>query len=142
VIYVDTNVVVAYINKRDPLHMHAVQLVEELKEYKLVVSDLVLVELYAVYSRTMSLNDLELEALVEYSITRLGADVSHVDCTRLLSEAQRHVHVLRLKTLDLLHVVSAYLLGARGIATFDKDIIAKRRVVEKTLGLEVYTKED
>lgn len=139
-IYIDTNVVVSYINKKDPLHQAAKQLIGELGNSRLVVSPLVLVELYSVYSRTMNVSDLELEALVEYSIARLGASVEQVDCTRLFSEAQKHAHILRLRTLDLLHVVYAYLLGAKGIATLDREIARKSDAIEETLGLKVYTR--
>ena len=48
-------------------------------------------------------------------------------------------HALRLRALDLLHVVSAHLLEAKGIATFDKDIAAKSKAIEGALGLKVYT---
>ena len=96
-------------------------------------------ELYAVYSRVMGLSDVELEALVEYSLASVGASVGHVDCTKLFTVAQSYAHLLRLRTLDLLHVVAAHLLGAEGIVTLDKDIVARSRVVEETLGMKVYT---
>jgi len=138
-IYVDTNVVVSYINGRDPLHGTAERLIAGLRGHGLVVSQLVVLELYAVYSRVMSLDDVELEALVEYSLAKLGARVEQVDCAKLFTEAQRRAHALRLRALDLLHVVSAHLLGAKGIATFDKDIAAKSKAIEGALGLKVYT---
>ena len=138
-IYVDTNIVVSHVNSRDPLHEAAERLLARRRGSRLVVSQLVVTELYAVYSRTMGLSDVEVEALVEYSLSSLGASVEQVDCTRLFAEAQKHASTLRLRTLDLLHVVSAYLLGADAIATLDRDIVARRRVIRDVLGLEVYT---
>ncbi|WP_244403940.1 type II toxin-antitoxin system VapC family toxin [Pyrolobus fumarii] len=135
----DTNVVVSYVNRRDPLHEAAERLVARLRSRGLVASQLVVLELFAVYSRVMKVNDIELEAIVEYSLATLGARVEQVECVKLFAEAQRYAHVLRLRTLDLLHVVSAYLLGAEGIATFDRDIVAKSTTIEETLGLRVYT---
>ncbi len=40
--------------------------------------------------------------------------------------------------LDLLHVVSAHLLGAEGIVTLDRGIAVKSRIIEEALGLRVY----
>ncbi len=138
-IYVDTNVIVAYVNENDPLHETAARLLDKLKDKKLVASRLVVVELYAVYSRVMKVSDVELEALVEYSLEKTGVSVQDVDCHELFFKAQIYAHSLRLKALDLLHVVAASLLGARAIASLDKDIIEKRNVIRKTLGLEVVT---
>ena len=123
-----------------PLHERAVRLVSQLsKSFSLAVSQLVVAELYAVYSRTMRLSELELEALVEYSIAKIGAPVVDVDCSKLFKEARRTAYRLRLRVLDLLHVVSAYLAGAEGIATFDGDIIGRAEALGEELGLKVYS---
>ncbi len=138
-IYIDTNVVIAYINAKDPLHVYAHRLVEKLRREGFIVSNIVTLELYSVYSRTMGLSRVELEALVEYSTRVLDAVELRVDCEKLLSKAMRDAGTLRLRTLDLLHVVAAHQLGATGIATLDRDIVSRRDVVKKRLGLEVYT---
>ena len=140
-IYLDTNVIVSYVNPRDPLHGAARRLIESLRSRGLVVSQLVPLELSSVYSRTMRLTSLEIEALVEYSLSVTGARLEQVDCDRLILEAKLKAPELKLRTLDLLHVTAAYLLGAEAIATFDRDIIAKRDQILKTLHLHVYTAE-
>ena len=138
-IYLDTNVIVSYVNRRDPLHDRAIGLVEGLRGRGLVASQLVVVELFSVYSRVLRLSDVELEALVEYSLWVTGVEVRRVDCEKLLLEARLKAGSLRLRTLDLLHVLSASLLGAEGIATFDRDIVSKRDVIGEELHLDVYT---
>jgi len=54
----------------------------------------------------------------------------------------RLAHVLRLKTLDLLHIAYALHLAERGLihtfATLDREIAERRDVIEK-LGLKLLT---
>jgi predicted nucleic acid-binding protein len=54
----------------------------------------------------------------------------------------RLAHVLRLKTLDLLHIAYALHLAEKGLihtfATLDKEIAERRDVIEK-LGLKLLT---
>jgi len=50
-IYIDTNVIVSYIDEADPNHGRALKLMESLSSGR-VVSRLTLVELASIYSRT------------------------------------------------------------------------------------------
>lgn len=69
-IYVDTNVLVACINPRDKLHGRAVSLLSRYSGEELVVSQLVVLELYSVFSRVLGVDDVELEALVNHTIRK------------------------------------------------------------------------
>ncbi len=67
--YIDTNVLISYINPNDKLHNNAVELLEGISRDKFV-SDLTVVELFNVFSRTMDLSDSEISALVKYTLRK------------------------------------------------------------------------
>jgi predicted nucleic acid-binding protein len=137
VIYLDTNVIVSYMDELDANHERAVRLLDGLKGER-VVSRLTLVELASVYSRA------GLEAplsLALYSIDSAGARIGELDFNEAIMLAFRFSESLRLRTLDLLHLVSCKLLGADQFATFDRDIIAKSDSILRTLGVRVITIE-
>ena len=140
-IYIDTNVIVSFINDSDSLHGAAKQLLDLIGEER-VVSQLVMVELYSVFSRVLGINGAELDALVEYSLVKTNTRLKHVDCERVVSNAINYAGLLRLRALDLMHVIAARVLGARGIASFDNDIARKKQVIRRVLGLHVYSLED
>ena len=137
-IYVDTNVLVSYVNPRDSLHTVARDYVSRFRDrYRLVVSPLTIVELFSVYSRKMDLSDVELEALVEYTIRSVGVSVLEIRWEDLVKQAMEYANRLKLRTLDLLHIVAAKIVGAKAILTFDRDIADKSSVVKEVLQLEV-----
>jgi len=133
-IYIDTNVIIAFIDELDPNHAKAEGLLRALKGNR-VASKLTLAELSSVYSRA-SLN--EPLALAIYSIKRIKAEVADVDFNEILTHALKLAPSLKLRTLDLLHVTACKLSGAKFFATFDKDIIAKADAIRK-MGIEVVT---
>ncbi len=128
--YVDTNVIIAFMDEADPNHERAVKL---LKGSSKVSSFLTLVELASVYSRA-ELNDPQ--ALAIYSMKEAGVKVSEVGFREVLKEAFRVADKIKLKTLDLLHVASCLLMGEEEFLTFDGDILKKRKELEE-LGIEV-----
>ena len=136
-IYLDTNVLVAYINPKDKLHNKAIYLVSKHRRDKIVISPIVLLELYSVFSRTMNLDDSELKALVNYTVIKCGVEVIDIDLDELYNRSSSYANKLKLKTLDLLHVISAYLSGSEIILSFDKDLNNRSSVIEKVLGLRV-----
>ncbi len=136
--YIDTNVIVSYINERDFLHERARTLLSTLK--KRTISKLVILELYSVFSRVSKVDGIELEALVEYSLESTNVELVSVDFEKLINLAMKYSGKLRLKTLDLLHVVAASLID-NSIATFDRDIIRRREEIEKNLKIKVITVE-
>ncbi len=101
-----------------------------------------MVELYSAFSRILGINGAELDALVGYSLVKTNTCLKHVDCGRVMSDAINYAGLLRLCTLDLMHVIAARVLGARGIASFDNDIARKKQAVRRVLRLQVYSLED
>jgi len=136
-IYLDTNILIAYINPKDKLHDKAVSLVSRYQENEIVISQLVVLELYSVYSRIMNLSDIELEALVNYTIEKCKVKIATINWDELYSQSLSYANRLKLKTLDLLHIIAAYLVGAKTLISFDKDINNKRSIIRDFLGLEV-----
>jgi len=136
-IYLDTNILIAYINPKDKLHNRAISLISRYQESEIVISQLVVLELYSVYSRIMNLSDIELEALVNYTIKKCKVKIATINWDELYSQSPSYANRLKLKTLDLLHVMAAYLVGAKILISFDKDINNKRSTIRDLLGLEV-----
>ncbi len=134
-IYVDTNVLISYINIKDPLHEKAVKVISENRN--LVTSIITQVELYSVFSRTMEISDLELEALVEYTFEKTGTILRDLSLEEVFSNAVIYANRLKLRTLDLLHVVAAYVLGCKSFFTFDKNILSRAKIIEDSLGLRI-----
>ncbi|MEM1771621.1 MAG: type II toxin-antitoxin system VapC family toxin [Ignisphaera sp.] len=134
-IYVDTNLIVSYIDEADPNHEKAVELIKTL-EGRRVVSRLTLVELASVFSRARLEEPI---ALALYSIRSVKADIVQVDFNKLLNQAVKYAPILRLRTLDLLHLVASLLTECRKFATLDTDIIKKSDIISKTLGIEILT---
>ena len=132
-IYIDTNIIVSYMDEADANHSRAVKLIQSLRGEKLVTSRLALVELASVYSRAGLEDPL---ALALYSIEESGVELAEIDFNDALSQAFRLSAELRLRTLDLLHIMASKLLGARYFATFDKDIINKKDLVAR-IGIRV-----
>ena len=120
----DINAIVSYINEKDPLHEKALKLVNSLD--KRTISKLVVLELYSVFSRVSGLQGLELDALVEYSIESTKSELKDVDLNEAFSLAIEYSGALKLKTLDLLHVIIASTIDF-SIATFDSDIIERKK---------------
>ncbi len=131
-IYIDTNVIISYLDEQDPNHSKALRLLDTLKEDR-VVSELTKVELASVYSRAGFDDPM---ALSLYSIRRINARVINTDFNRVLVKAAEMSHRLKLRTLDLLHIAVANLIGAQKLVTFDKDILSKSNLIGK-FGIEV-----
>jgi predicted nucleic acid-binding protein len=132
-VYLDTNVVIAVIDERDPNHDSVVETLGGISGRRLV-SRLTLVELASVYSRA-GLEDPV--ALAIYSVEKAGAGVAVLDFNEVLEKAVLHAGRLGLRTLDLLHVVASSMLGCRAFITLDTDIINKSVRIGEELGVRV-----
>ena len=137
-IYIDTNVIISYVDEKDPSYDKVVAMSMQLDREK-VVSQLTLLELASIYARA------ELEKpipLAMYSIKRFGASIVAADLNIIMKESLRYVPIFKLKTLDLLHIAIAKAIGAKSIATLDKDIAKKADVIKDTMRIEVITIQD
>ncbi len=134
-IYLDTNVIISYIDELDPNHDKAVELLSRIKGDR-IVSRLTLVELTSVYSRANLPNP---PALSLYSIRRVNAEIAEADFNNVLQTSLRLAELVRLRTLDLLHVAICKVVGAKTFATFDREIISKSNLIEK-IGIKVISK--
>jgi predicted nucleic acid-binding protein len=137
-IYIDTNVIVSYVDEKDPNHDKVVAMFKQLERER-VVSQLTLLELSSIYARA------ELERpipLAISSIKRFNASMIETDLNIIMKESLRRVPTLRLKTLDLLHISMAKLMGAKSLATLDKDIARRADMIKDTMGIEIITIQD
>jgi predicted nucleic acid-binding protein len=134
-VYLDTNMVIANIDEKDPNHDSVVKLLDSISDEKFV-SRLTLVELVSVYARAGLENPV---ALAMYSVEKAGAGIAGVDFNEVLEKAVLYAERLRLRTLDLIHVVVSSILGCKVLFTLDTDIINKSEKIKKELDITVIT---
>ena len=119
--YLDTSFVLSLSIKDDINHEAALEL--EKTTGDAIVSKLVIAELYTYFSRVLDqyraissgTGNYEeyVEAMVQYSIGRVHAMIINTSLDELLEMISHYAPRLRLRTLDLLHVLAAYKLGAK-----------------------------
>jgi predicted nucleic acid-binding protein len=80
-------------------------------------------------------------ALAMYSVEKAGAGIAGVDFNEVLEKAVLYAERLRLRTLDLIHVVVSSILGCKVLFTLDTDIINKSEKIKKELDITVITTE-
>ncbi len=133
-IYLDTNVIISYVDEADSNHDKATKLLGGLGEGR-IVSRLTLLELTSVYSRAGLEKPL---AHALYSLKLAEAKLVEIDLNEAVAQAIKYAPRLRLRTLDLLHITAAKLAGARAFATLDKEIISREDRLHE-LGLRIIT---
>ena len=131
--YIDTSIVIAFMDLKDPNHSSAVRILNGLGGVK-IVSDLVFIELISVYARA-GFEDAVARAI--YSIETVGAVKRSIDFNKVLRVSAKYGAKLKLRTLDLLHIVSSYLLGADAFITLDRGIIGKSYSIQRLLGIKI-----
>ena len=137
-IYIDTNIILSYVDEKDPNRDEVIAFSKRLDEDK-IVSQLTVVELASVYARAELKKPVPLAI---YSIKRFGSSVIEAELNRVVKESLKHIQAVRLKTLDLLHITTAKVVGARAIATLDKDITKRADTIKNALGIEVMSIQD
>uniref|UniRef100_A0A7J2U2Z9 PIN domain-containing protein n=1 Tax=Ignisphaera aggregans TaxID=334771 RepID=A0A7J2U2Z9_9CREN len=131
--YIDTNVIISFVDEKDPNHEKALMLINKLPKDR-ATSMLTLVELASVYSRAGLEKPL---ALALYSIDVVKARIIDTDFNTVLRKALTYTHQLELRTLDLLHIVTASTIGCKKFVTFDSEIIRRSNAIANALGIEV-----
>jgi len=126
-IYVDTNVIISFVDRLDPNHEKAHKLLESSKDIK-VVSKLSLVELASVYFRAGLEDPL---ALAVYSTKHCKLELVDVDFNLVLANAFKLASLIKLRTLNLLHVSVCKSIGAKSFLTFDKEILENADILRE-----------
>ncbi|MBO3833223.1 MAG: PIN domain-containing protein [Candidatus Brockarchaeota archaeon] len=134
-IYLNTNVIISYVDELDPKHDDAIRLLNTLKGDRLV-SRLTLLELVSVFSRADSDNPM---AFALYSIEKTGAKVKDIDFNTMVDEALKLAQELKLKTLDLLHLAACVEIRSELFATFEENVLSKSEDIYRLLKIKVVT---
>ncbi|MEM2849023.1 MAG: PIN domain-containing protein [Candidatus Bathyarchaeia archaeon] len=133
-IYVDTSLVISYVDSKDPNHAKAERIVSSINSERKVVSILVLVELASVYSRAGLEKPLELTL---YSLELISAEVFEIDYNEVLRKAFIITPAFKMRTLDLLHIIACSSIKANKFVTLDQEIISKANIILETLGIKI-----
>ncbi len=143
--YLDTSYVIALAVVSDVNHKLALKLERYVKEP--VVTILVVLELYTYYSRRagelrklFAENvdvDSIVDAMVEYSLKRSRAKQIDVDVDNAIEVALKYAPKIPLKTLDLLHLTLAYIIGADKLVTLNRGYAKHSKTIGKELGIEI-----
>jgi predicted nucleic acid-binding protein len=131
--YIDTNVIISYLNTKDVNHSRALKIVE--KGDNMITSPIGILELRSVLSRTTKLNGDEIEAFVDY-LLEINLEVPEVDMNKVFSSASEIAIRIRMKTLDVLHLSASVILNASNFVTFDSEF--KEKEIEiAAIGLRI-----
>ena len=131
--YVDTNVILAYLNANDTNHSRAINLWNT-SDSK-ITSIIAVLELRSVLARTTGLTVEETEAYVEY-LPEIGIHVPDIDMNEVLNGAAEIASGIRMRTLDLLHISACIEMSAGRFITLDYEFVEKRHVLSD-LGISV-----
>ena len=134
--YIDTNVILCYLNKNDLNHDKAAKL-WAISESK-VISEITLLELRSVLSRKTNLSEGEIEAYVEY-LPDIGLQIVESDLNRVFNRASEMVFKIKMKTLDTLHISACLEINARNLVTLDYEFVEKNRIISE-LGINIVSK--
>jgi predicted nucleic acid-binding protein len=135
-IYLDTNVIISYVDELDSKHEDAKELFSILEDDR-AVSRLTLAELASAFSRADLDNPV---AFALYSIEQSGAKVADVDFNDIIIKAPKLAEELRLRTLDLFHLVICAEIRAEIFVTFDENIVNKSEDIHRLLKVRIVSK--
>lgn len=131
--YVDTNVILSYLNANDTNHSRAINLWNTADSK--ITSIIAVLELRSVLARTTGLTVEETEAYVEY-LPEIGIHVPDIDMNEVLNGAAEIAPGIRMRTLDLLHISACIEMSAGRFITLDYEFVEKRHVLSD-LGISV-----
>jgi predicted nucleic acid-binding protein len=132
--YIDTNIIIAYLNVNDVNHSRASKAINHMDDK--VTSQIGLMELRSVFSRTTKLNEDEIEAYVDYLAT-IKIEVPEVDINKTFRNAAQISYKIKMRTLDTLHLSASMMVNARTFVTLDREFLEKKSEISG-LGIEIY----
>ncbi len=125
--YIDTSVLIAFIDKNDDKHYIAEEM---LKKYSnKIITKLNIIEMRSVLTR-INLKMEEIDALIDYLVIKGEIKIIEVNMNKAIIKWNEIIEEIKLKTLDLLHIANAVILNATKFVTFDKDFISKKDRIE------------
>ena len=131
--YIDTNVIISFLNSRDINHEKALKTLNH--DSEMVTSPVAILELKSVLCRTTTLDTDEIEAFVDY-LHEINIEVPMIDMNKVISNAIEIAVNIRMKTLDILHLAAGVVLNVDDFITFDREFIEKKKEIEN-IGLRV-----
>lgn len=124
--YIDTNVIISFLNSRDVNHERAVKTLEH--DGEIVTSPVAVLELKSVLARTTTISSYEIEAFVDY-LSEVNIKVPEVDMGKIVSYASELAINIRMRTLDILHLAAGVVLEADDFVTFDREFLEKEKEI-------------
>ena len=124
--YIDTNVIISFLNSIDVNHERAVKTLEH--DGEIVTSPVAVLELKSVLARTTTLSSYEIEAFVDY-LSEVNIKVPEVDMGKIVSYASELAINIRMRTLDILHLAAGVVLEADDFVTFDREFLEKEKEI-------------
>ncbi len=131
--YIDTNVIISFLNSRDINHERALKTLDH--DGEMVTSQVAILELKSILSRTTALGTDEIEAFVDY-LPEINIEIPEVDMNKVVSNASEIAVNIRMKTLDILHLAAGVVLEADDFVTFDHEFREKEKEIVN-IGLRV-----
>ena len=131
--YIDTNIIISFLNSRDINHEKALKTLNH--DSEMVTSPVAILELKSVLCRTTTLDTDEIEAFVDY-LHETNIEVPMIDMNKVISNAIEIAVNIRMKTLDILHLAAGVVLEVDDFITFDREFIEKKKEIEN-IGLRV-----
>ena len=131
--YIDTNVIISFLNSRDINHEKALKILNH--DGEMVTSPVAILELKSVLCRTTKLDTDEIEAFVDY-LHEINIEVPMIDMNKVISNAIEIAVNIRMKTLDILHLAAGVVLEVDDFITFDREFLEKEKEIEN-IGLRV-----
>ena len=131
--YIDTNVIISFLNSRDINHEKALKTLNH--DSEMVTSPVAILELKSVLCRTTTLDTDEIEAFVDY-LHEINIEVPMIDMNKVISNAIEIAVNIRMKTLDILHLAAGVVLNVDDFITFDREFLEREKEIEN-IGLRV-----
>lgn len=131
--YIDTNVIISYLSRKDVNHSKALKIMNNRK--RAITSMIAVLEMRSVLSRTTNLDVDVIEAYVDY-LQEMKVEIPKLDMNAVLADASEIAFRVRMKTLDVLHLSASILLNANNFVTFDGEFREKEKEIS-AIGLKV-----